>query len=161
MEVTGGRYRGETVRGRMEGRGSYTLPTGTEYRGELKDGMFHGEGVLLFPGGGRYQAVWHRGVPAEVPGSPGLLDGCGALALVPCSPRLFCPPQFVLSPPVSSRDPPLVLAGEIHFRRWARVRGREVALLRRLRQEVLHGNLLRPQARRYQTPAVVLSKEKS
>eukprot|EP00075_Anas_platyrhynchos_P037244 XP_027326497.1 MORN repeat-containing protein 5 isoform X1 [Anas platyrhynchos] len=50
---------------RMEGRGSYTLPTGTEYRGELKDGMFHGEGELLFPGGGRYRAVWHRGVPAE------------------------------------------------------------------------------------------------
>ncbi|XP_068512882.1 MORN repeat-containing protein 5 isoform X2 [Anas acuta] len=65
MEVTGGRYCGETVRGRMEGRGSYTLPTGTEYRGELKDGMFHGEGELLFPGGGRYRAVWHRGVPAE------------------------------------------------------------------------------------------------
>uniref|UniRef100_A0A8B9CWY7 MORN repeat-containing protein 5 n=1 Tax=Anser brachyrhynchus TaxID=132585 RepID=A0A8B9CWY7_9AVES len=94
MEVTGGRCCGGTVRGRwgrrggdgvlrggtaltdspvrpgrMEGRGSYTLPTGTEYRGELKDGLFHGEGVLLFPGGGRYQAVWHRGVPAEVPGA--------------------------------------------------------------------------------------------
>eukprot|EP00075_Anas_platyrhynchos_P037247 XP_027326500.1 MORN repeat-containing protein 5 isoform X4 [Anas platyrhynchos] len=112
---------------RMEGRGSYTLPTGTEYRGELKDGMFHGEGELLFPGGGRYRAVWHRGVPAE------------------------CPPV----PPL------LVLAGEIHFRRWAGVPGREVALLRWLRQEVLHRNLLRPQARRYQTPAVVLSKEPS
>nr|XP_038020891.1 MORN repeat-containing protein 5 isoform X2 [Anas platyrhynchos] len=55
---------------RMEGRGSYTLPTGTEYRGELKDGMFHGEGELLFPGGGRYRALWHRGVPAESPPVP-------------------------------------------------------------------------------------------
>lgn len=83
----------------MEGRGSYTLPTGTEYRGELKDGMFHGEGELLFPGGGRYRALWHRGVPAEVPRSPGLGGGWGALALGPCPPRLFCPP------PVSSRAP--------------------------------------------------------
>ncbi|XP_021269396.1 MORN repeat-containing protein 5 isoform X1 [Numida meleagris] len=65
MEVTGSRYCGGTVRGRMEGWGSYTLPTGTEYRGELRDGTFHGRGALLFPGGGTYQAVWHRGVPVE------------------------------------------------------------------------------------------------
>uniref|UniRef100_A0A8V5HHH2 MORN repeat-containing protein 5 n=1 Tax=Melopsittacus undulatus TaxID=13146 RepID=A0A8V5HHH2_MELUD len=52
---------------RMEGLGSYTLPTGTEYRGMLKDGMFEGEGELLFPDGGVYRAVWHRGVPTQVP----------------------------------------------------------------------------------------------
>ncbi|XP_035197161.1 MORN repeat-containing protein 5 isoform X2 [Oxyura jamaicensis] len=80
MEVTGGRYCGGTVRGRMEGRGSYTLPTGTEYRGELKDGMFHGEGVLLFPGGGRYQAVWHRGVPTEMGSSTRTRTGITATA---------------------------------------------------------------------------------
>uniref|UniRef100_A0A8C4UQX1 MORN repeat-containing protein 5 n=1 Tax=Falco tinnunculus TaxID=100819 RepID=A0A8C4UQX1_FALTI len=63
MEALGGRYCGGIVRGRMEGQGSYTLPTGTEYRGALRDGMFDGEGELLFPNGGRYRAVWHRGVP--------------------------------------------------------------------------------------------------
>ncbi|XP_065593440.1 MORN repeat-containing protein 5 isoform X1 [Cyrtonyx montezumae] len=65
MEVTGSRYCGRTERGRMEGWGSYTLPTGTEYRGELRDGTFHGQGALLFPGGGTYRALWQRGVPAE------------------------------------------------------------------------------------------------
>eukprot|EP00075_Anas_platyrhynchos_P037246 XP_027326499.1 MORN repeat-containing protein 5 isoform X3 [Anas platyrhynchos] len=65
---------------RMEGRGSYTLPTGTEYRGELKDGMFHGEGELLFPGGGRYRAVWHRGVPAEMGWSTRTRSGITAMA---------------------------------------------------------------------------------
>ncbi|XP_062497374.1 MORN repeat-containing protein 5 isoform X1 [Pezoporus occidentalis] len=65
MEVSDGRYTGATVRGRMEGPGSYTLPTGTEYRGTLKDGMFDGEGELLFPNGGVYRAVWHRGVPTQ------------------------------------------------------------------------------------------------
>lgn len=55
------------VSSRMEGQGSYTLPTGTEYRGELRDGMFEGEGELIFPNGGRYRAVWHRGVPVQVP----------------------------------------------------------------------------------------------
>ncbi|XP_064027538.1 MORN repeat-containing protein 5 isoform X2 [Pogoniulus pusillus] len=65
MEVGGGRYSGDTVRGRMEGQGTYRLPTGTEYRGALKDGMFDGEGELLFPNGGRYRAVWHRGVPMQ------------------------------------------------------------------------------------------------
>uniref|UniRef100_A0A8B9F7R3 MORN repeat-containing protein 5 n=1 Tax=Amazona collaria TaxID=241587 RepID=A0A8B9F7R3_9PSIT len=65
MEVSDGRYIGATVRGRMEGLGSYTLPTGTEYRGTLKDGMFDGEGELLFPNGGVYRAVWHRGVPTQ------------------------------------------------------------------------------------------------
>lgn len=93
MEATGSRYRGDIVRGRwarrgtglpapppalppslpnrpvssrMEGQGSYTLPTGTEYRGALRDGMFDGEGELLFPNGGTYRAVWHRGVPTQV-----------------------------------------------------------------------------------------------
>ncbi|XP_048822234.1 MORN repeat-containing protein 5 [Lagopus muta] len=65
MEVTGSRFCGDTERGRMEGRGSYTLPTGTEYRGELRDGAFHGRGELLFPGGGTFRAVWHRGLPVE------------------------------------------------------------------------------------------------
>ncbi|GAB0198536.1 MORN repeat-containing protein 5 [Grus japonensis] len=65
MEVTGSRYSGNTVRGRMEGQGSYTLLTGTEYRGTLRDGMFDGEGELVFPNGGRYWAVWHRGVPTQ------------------------------------------------------------------------------------------------
>ncbi|XP_069627319.1 MORN repeat-containing protein 5 isoform X2 [Haliaeetus albicilla] len=65
MEAAGGRYSGGTVRGRMEGQGSYTLPTGTEYRGALRDGMFEGEGELIFPNGGRYRAVWHRGVPLQ------------------------------------------------------------------------------------------------
>ncbi|XP_040541444.2 MORN repeat-containing protein 5 isoform X2 [Gallus gallus] len=65
MEVTGSRFCGSTERGRMEGWGSYTLPTGTEYLGELRDGAFHGRGALLFPGGGTFRAVWHRGVPAE------------------------------------------------------------------------------------------------
>ncbi|NWI96318.1 MORN5 protein, partial [Pitta sordida] len=50
---------------RMEGHGSYKLPTGTEYRGQLWDGMFHGEGELLFPGDSTYRALWHRGVPAQ------------------------------------------------------------------------------------------------
>ncbi|NWU54303.1 MORN5 protein, partial [Dromas ardeola] len=50
---------------RMEGQGSYALPTGTEYRGALRDGTFHGEGELLFPNGGTYRAVWHRGVPTQ------------------------------------------------------------------------------------------------
>lgn len=95
----------------MEGRGSYTLPTGTEYRGELKDGMFHGEGELLFPGGGRYRALWHRGVPAEVPRSPGLGGGWGALALGPCPPRLFCPPPVCSVPPQSPPVPPSACVG--------------------------------------------------
>lgn len=56
----------------MEGQGSYTLPTGTEYRGALRDGMFDGEGELLFPNGGRYRAVWHRGVPTQVPRAGGV-----------------------------------------------------------------------------------------
>lgn len=54
------------VSSRMEGQGTYRLPTGTEYRGALKDGMFDGEGELLFPNGGRYRAVWRRGVPMQV-----------------------------------------------------------------------------------------------
>ncbi|XP_031457785.1 MORN repeat-containing protein 5 isoform X2 [Phasianus colchicus] len=73
MEVTGSRFCGGTERGRMEGWGSYTLPTGTEYRGELRDGAFHGRGALLFPGGGIFRAVWHRGLPAE--GSFTFADG--------------------------------------------------------------------------------------
>ncbi|XP_069729667.1 MORN repeat-containing protein 5 isoform X1 [Phaenicophaeus curvirostris] len=65
VQAAGGRYRGALLRGRMEGQGSYVLPTGTEYRGALRDGLMEGEGELLFPGGGRFRAVWHRGLPAQ------------------------------------------------------------------------------------------------
>ncbi|XP_015734834.1 MORN repeat-containing protein 5 isoform X2 [Coturnix japonica] len=64
-ELTGSRYRGRTERGRMEGWGTYTLPTGTQYRGELRDGTFHGRGELLFPDGGTFRALWRRGVQCE------------------------------------------------------------------------------------------------
>eukprot|EP00076_Gallus_gallus_P016111 XP_015135327.1 MORN repeat-containing protein 5 isoform X4 [Gallus gallus] len=80
MEVTGSRFCGSTERGRMEGWGSYTLPTGTEYLGELRDGAFHGRGALLFPGGGTFRAVWHRGVPAETASNTRLKGGITATA---------------------------------------------------------------------------------
>ncbi|NWS87809.1 MORN5 protein, partial [Toxostoma redivivum] len=51
---------------RMEGFGSYTLPTGSEYRGSLWDGMCHGKGELQFLRGGGYRALWVRGVPTQM-----------------------------------------------------------------------------------------------
>ncbi|KAH0615612.1 hypothetical protein JD844_005066 [Phrynosoma platyrhinos] len=49
MEYTGSSYRGTRVHGRLEGTGTYKLPTETKYVGEMKDGMFHGKGTLYFP----------------------------------------------------------------------------------------------------------------
>lgn len=51
---------------RMEGYGSYTLPTGAEYRGSLWDGMFHGKGEMQLCRGGGYRALWDRGVATQV-----------------------------------------------------------------------------------------------
>nr|XP_028570297.1 MORN repeat-containing protein 5 isoform X2 [Podarcis muralis] len=65
MEYTGSYYRGERVNGRLEGKGSYTLPTETKYVGEMKDGMFHGKGVLHFPGGSKYEGTWENGISIE------------------------------------------------------------------------------------------------
>ncbi|CAK8674025.1 unnamed protein product [Clavelina lepadiformis] len=61
MEYTGSKYDGDWKNGRLEGKGTYTLPTETKYEGELKDGMFHGKGTLYFPNGSKYVANWCEG----------------------------------------------------------------------------------------------------
>ncbi|XP_051835534.1 MORN repeat-containing protein 5 isoform X2 [Antechinus flavipes] len=61
MQYTGSQYFGEYVRGRMEGKALYILPTETKYQGEMTDGMFHGKGTLHFPNGSQYDATWEKG----------------------------------------------------------------------------------------------------
>nr|VZH90228.1 unnamed protein product [Spirometra erinaceieuropaei] len=53
MELLGSSYVGDYKNKRMEGKGTYKLPTGAQYEGEMKDGMFHGEGVLYFTDGSK------------------------------------------------------------------------------------------------------------
>ncbi|XP_042642773.1 MORN repeat-containing protein 5 isoform X1 [Tyto alba] len=128
MEGTGGRYRGGTVRGRMEGQGCYTLPTGTEYRGALRDGMFDGEGELLFPNGGRYWAVWERGVPTQVPQAGGRLTLRGLSCRGGPARRPHCrgsveveyadfPAEPIFRPPRWHFAPKLVCEGGLLLRR--------------------------------------------
>uniref|UniRef100_A0A670YSV7 MORN repeat-containing protein 5 n=1 Tax=Pseudonaja textilis TaxID=8673 RepID=A0A670YSV7_PSETE len=71
MQYTGSFYRGQRVNGRLEGTGTYTLPTDTKYEGEMKDGMFHGKGTLYFPGGSKYEGIWDKGICVEVWSQPG------------------------------------------------------------------------------------------
>lgn len=52
--------------GRLEGKGTYNLPTETKYDGEMKDGMFHGKGTLYFPNGSKYEGTWNCGICSEV-----------------------------------------------------------------------------------------------
>ncbi|KAJ1145909.1 hypothetical protein NDU88_012192 [Pleurodeles waltl] len=65
MEHTGSTYVGDYFHERMEGEGTYTLPTETRYEGEMKDGMFHGQGTLHFPNGSKYEGTWDCGIPKE------------------------------------------------------------------------------------------------
>ncbi|XP_053138195.1 MORN repeat-containing protein 5 [Hemicordylus capensis] len=65
MNYTGSSYSGSRVHGRLEGSGSYTLPTETKYVGEMKDGMFHGKGTLFFPSGSKYEGTWQFGKCTE------------------------------------------------------------------------------------------------
>ncbi|XP_077163327.1 MORN repeat-containing protein 5 isoform X1 [Paroedura picta] len=65
MDYTGSYYVGQRVNGRLEGDGTYTLPTGTKYIGEMKDGMFHGKGTLHFPSGSKYEGTWDCGIAIE------------------------------------------------------------------------------------------------
>lgn len=60
---------------RLEGTGSYTLPTDTKYEGEMKDGMFHGKGTLYFPSGSKYEGTWEKGICVEVRLHPGPSGG--------------------------------------------------------------------------------------
>jgi len=62
MDYTGSQYDGETVNGRIEGKGKYFFPSGTTYVGQFKDGEFHGEGMLVFPDCGKFTGVWDHGV---------------------------------------------------------------------------------------------------
>uniref|UniRef100_A0ACB8EYU3 MORN repeat-containing protein 5 n=1 Tax=Sphaerodactylus townsendi TaxID=933632 RepID=A0ACB8EYU3_9SAUR len=65
MDHTGSHYLGQRVHGRLEGLGTYTLPTETKYIGEMKDGMFHGLGTLHFPSGSKYEGTWDSGIAIE------------------------------------------------------------------------------------------------
>uniref|UniRef100_A0A8C6YBW7 MORN repeat-containing protein 5 n=1 Tax=Naja naja TaxID=35670 RepID=A0A8C6YBW7_NAJNA len=108
MQYTGSFYRGQRVNGRLEGKGTYTLPTDTKYEGEMKDGMFHGKGTLYFPSGSKYEGTWNKGVSVEVwrqpgdPGASGVLDLLDTLVgddLYPSGPmRTSCheEPSFLL-----------------------------------------------------------------
>ncbi len=49
-------------RGRMDGRGKFTMANNNIYVGEFKDGQFHGKGTLYFPQIGRCVTV-RRQVP--------------------------------------------------------------------------------------------------
>uniref|UniRef100_A0A8D2LWT5 MORN repeat-containing protein 5 n=1 Tax=Varanus komodoensis TaxID=61221 RepID=A0A8D2LWT5_VARKO len=99
MEYTGSSYRGQRVNGRLEGLGTYTLPTETRYVGQMKDGMFHGRGTLHFPSGSQYEGTWDHGRSVEVrlrarwkgPLPPRAWASC-------CSPFLWRPPACRLSP---------------------------------------------------------------
>ncbi|NWS73121.1 MORN5 protein, partial [Crotophaga sulcirostris] len=60
---------------RMEGPGSYTLPTGTECRGALRDGLLEGEAELRLPGGARFRGRWRRGELEASEGKYTFADG--------------------------------------------------------------------------------------
>lgn len=66
MQYIGSKYTGDTVNGRLEGRGKYTFPTGTVYDGELNDGQLHGTGTLYLTGGSKCDATWTRGIATNL-----------------------------------------------------------------------------------------------
>jgi hypothetical protein len=78
------KYEGEMRAGRIEGRGTYTLPngstfagdfrndkpdgrgvltwpTGDRYEGEMRDGKYNGHGTMILAGGGRYVGEYRDG----------------------------------------------------------------------------------------------------
>ncbi|XP_022244485.1 MORN repeat-containing protein 5-like [Limulus polyphemus] len=61
MNYMGSKYEGHYKNERMEGKGTYILPTGTRYEGEFKNGMFHGNGKMIFPNGGIFVGEWNSG----------------------------------------------------------------------------------------------------
>ncbi|KAH9285333.1 MORN repeat-containing protein 5 [Echinococcus granulosus] len=65
MEHLGSVYVGDYANKRMEGNGSYKLPTGSIYVGEMKDGMYHGVGKITYPDGGQFGGIFSKGYPGS------------------------------------------------------------------------------------------------
>ncbi|EUB63779.1 MORN repeat-containing protein [Echinococcus granulosus] len=66
MEHLGSVYVGDYANKRMEGNGSYKLPTGSIYVGEMKDGMYHGVGKITYPDGGQFGGIFSKGYPVSL-----------------------------------------------------------------------------------------------
>jgi len=57
----GGRYEGEAIKGKRQGRGTMTYPSGGRYTGEWQDDKWHGEGVGVAANGNRYEGTYRDG----------------------------------------------------------------------------------------------------
>lgn len=57
----GGKYKGDTIQGVPNGKGSFLLPNGTKYNGEWVEGKPEGRGIVIYPGGGAYKGNFKAG----------------------------------------------------------------------------------------------------
>ncbi len=72
------RYVGEFVKGRPDGKGTYTWENGARLEGSFKQGKAHGSGVYISAKGTRYEGDFIKGkfaglLPADCPSTPGPL----------------------------------------------------------------------------------------
>ncbi|MEQ8161115.1 MAG: hypothetical protein ABRQ33_07980, partial [Smithellaceae bacterium] len=57
----GSRYKGEFIKGRLQGDGSFIWPDGSSYTGEWKDDLPHGQGIYTRSDGHKIKALWEEG----------------------------------------------------------------------------------------------------
>ena len=60
-EVTydgGGRYKGDTLNGKPQGKGVFISANSGRYEGEFKNGTYNGKGVLTYANGNRHEVEW-------------------------------------------------------------------------------------------------------
>ena len=53
-----GKYEGDLINGKKQGKGTYTWPNGNKYIGEWKDNIINGKGEFIFNTGAKYNGNW-------------------------------------------------------------------------------------------------------
>ena len=58
IEFKDGKYAGETINGKAEGKGIKYYNNGDKYEGDWKNGIKEGKGIYYYKNGGRYEGEW-------------------------------------------------------------------------------------------------------
>ncbi len=64
--ISGKRYQGDYINGKMHGKGVFHLGNGDVYSGEFDKGTYHGTGLLKCKNGDFFDGSWVRGLPGGV-----------------------------------------------------------------------------------------------
>jgi len=58
IDFKDGKYTGETINGKAEGKGIKYYKNGDKYEGDWKNGIKEGKGIYYYKNGGRYEGDW-------------------------------------------------------------------------------------------------------